>query len=188
MATAESLISVLSMRLRDPQRTATTNDQWLSIISRAEALWNAVTMKVIVEGTLSVEPYSVVYSVNTVFPDCIRLITLRDGDHTLWPLDAKGLRNMDPAWLRNVGANPEQWSMLGRDLLLIHPAVEAARDLTVAYVQYTPILTTLQQELTMPEHEHAGILDLAEALAALRLRQFKLLMSAGERVKARVGA
>lgn len=187
MATAEALISVLAQRVRDPQYTATSKDQWLVLLSRAEAMWNAATLRIIAEGSITLEPHCVVYPVQPWLPDCVRIVSVRAATHTLWPVDAKTLRTSDPAWLRSVAGRPEQWSMIGRDLLIIHPAVEAATTLTVAYVQHTPVLTTLDQELVMPEHEHPGLLDIAEALAALRLRQFKLLAAAGERLKARMG-
>lgn len=187
MATAQELITVLSHRVRDPHNTAITVDQWLELLSRAQAIWNAATLRITEEATITLEPYCVVYPLASSIPSAIRIITVRTGDFILHPVDYSGLKQMRPQWLRDAANQPQQWAMLGRDLLIIHPAPLVSQTLTVTYLKHTAPLLDVNTELEVPEHEHPGLLDLTEAFASLKLRNLVELNAAAGRVKDRMG-
>jgi hypothetical protein len=187
MATAQELITVLSHRVRDPHNTAITVAQWLELLSRTQAIWNAATLRITTDAPITLEPYCVVYPIAALIPDAVRLITVRIGDHVLSPVDYSGLKQMNPQWLRDAAMRPEQWATLGRDLLIVHPAPLQALTLTVTYLKHTAPILDVTTELEMPEHEHPGLLDLTEAFASLKLRNLSELNAAAGRIKDRMG-
>lgn len=186
--TAGSEISVLASRVRDPERTAITEAEWLDILSRAQQLWNAITRRVVSTATVTMEPLAAVFALSAVVPDCVRVLSVRDTDHELVPVAQSARRATSPTWMRDSATDPEEWSMLGRDLLVVYPAVAVSRDLTLTYVPHLAPLVTIDTALTIPDHDLPGFRDIAEAIACLKLRQMKLMEAAAGRVNDRMGA
>lgn len=186
--TAGAEISVLSTRVRDPSLTAITTIEWLDILSRAQQLWNAITRRVVATATVTMEPFAAVFALNAVVPDCVRVLSVRDADHELVPVSQSTRRAASPTWLRDRATDPEEWSMLGRDLLVVYPAVEQTRDLTLTYVPHLSPLASTNDALDIPDHDLAGFRDIAESIACLKLRQMKLMEAAAGRVNDRMGA
>lgn len=186
MSTAGAEISTLSVRVRDPQLTAITEPEWLQLLSRSQAAWNAATMRTVASYTLTLEPFAPCYPINALIPDCIRILSVHDGDHELHRVRADSLKHTSPTWLRDQSTDPEEWTLLGRDLLIIYPAVDTAHTLTITYVQHTPDLAALTDELAIPEHDLPGFRDFTEAIACLKLRQLKLMEAAATRIKGRM--
>jgi len=186
MTTAAELTVSLAERIRDPQYTAISETQWCTILSHAQSTWGALTGRIIDTDSFPTEALCPIYTVQDCIPDCIEIKVLRDGDNYLQFTPYDTLRAMDSGWLRTVGPKPEQWSLIGRDLLIVYPSCETITTLTAAYVAH-PVALQPADAVVLSPHDLPGFLDLAEALGALRMRNLKQAEGAYNRIKDRLG-
>ena len=75
---AKDLVDKLLAEVRDPQGMATTRAQALDLISRSQVQINAALDDVVISTPFNVPPFTQIYSISGSFPDCVRILSVRD--------------------------------------------------------------------------------------------------------------
>ena len=168
-------MSVLAARVRDPQRSATSNADMLTLLSWGERVTNARANDSISSYTLTTSDNQCVYHLNALIPEQMRILSVRDDGRDLYETSYTMLKQTDRSWFREEADRHERYALLGRDILIVHPMVDRQVSLEVRYTELTPLLADDEDSLQISEDWHGSVLDVAEMLIHLRQRNFEKL-------------
>ena len=183
---AGTLLSVLAGRVRDPQFSSTPKDDARLLLGECQRAWNTHTGDAVVELTLTIEPHRLVYPIEPLLPTAARITAIRDASgRTIDRVPFGEIAHTSHKWFRQTGPRIEQWATIGRDLLVLHPALTAASTCTVVASALTASLTTDATATEVTDDELPSVLDLTEALLHLRMRQFDVLSAPLKRLAQR---
>lgn len=186
MATGAALITELSVRLRDQASTVADDTDvsvlahsrviLLDIINRVNYALNAFLRLKVGTATLALTSQTTMYSVAGLASDIIRVIGVRADERDLTEVPWDFLVHQDPSWFRRVGARPELFARIGRDILVIYPAMPflgPPPSVQIRYVQRPATIADSGSTVTFPTDDVKSILlDLAEVVALYRGRVF----------------
>jgi len=165
----------------------------ISILSKTQRVANAYLQAVRSNAVLTVLAEKLVYKLRDDVPaaiDILRITDTRDGDvEQLDRLDdLLELSAYDVDWFRNItGTRPETWTQLGRDLLVIYPAMAAANNVTVHYTKLTNTLAAAGTAFELPDEDVQVAKDLAEIILLARDKQIVECSNKLEQLSERIG-
>lgn len=178
MTTANNLMDLARTRLRGQSHTP---DDLRVLADYAQKAVVLGTRAVVVEEAFQTYANQQLYSVTELVPSLGIMVALRDGDRDILEYNWRQLAFTDRAWVRKVGPRQEVYAMIGRDLLVIHPALAEDRELTIHYVKHAGTLTADEVVLDEPDELLPATADLLEALCLLRDRRFAEVQGALKR-------
>src|SRR5262245_36284584 len=181
------LIDVLLQRTRDPQGTANTRLFVRTILSMAQQLTNAGIKAIIDELPLVTEPMRQVYPIKDLLPVSANIVAVREEGRDLKEVDWRTLAQVDRQWPRRTGSRFETYSLVGRDLLIVHPALPETSHVDVHYAILTAELTSESTRTELHDDFVPVVLDLAETVLLMRGRQFDQANAALLRIALRFG-
>ena len=171
MATSGAqLIDALARRVRDTTNFAHSRVFLLDILNRCSYSVNASTRSKVTSVSLTPDPGKTLYATTAIKVIGVRDINGRDLMETPW----QSLVLNDPSWLHRIGPQHEMFAQIGRDLLVIYPAVKAAdiRALTLRVVTTPTALADDAVAWALPDELVPLLLDLAEVIVLFRGRVF----------------
>lgn len=163
---------------------AHSQDFLLRLISKVQQLVNTGTGTVRETTTLTTHPYMQVYDVRDSLPNQVSMKAVRDSATydaerlTAW----HELMYRDRRWFRRVSSRFETFSMLGQDLLLIHPGKVIEDSATCVYTKLTATLNEMSDQIELPAERTPLVVDIAEALLLLRERRLESIVPLMKRV------
>lgn len=167
---------ILLRRIREQGGTAIPPDFALSILSKCQRLVNTGLRKVVSSSTLSTTARQLVYTYRTLLSGAIDIISLVDGNRTLTKCDnLSELSALSITWFRDTDTQHNIWCQVGRDLLIIYPAMTSNSSLTAHYSTLTTDLNDFTGQyntaLEMPDDDVELMLGLAEIILLIHLRK-----------------
>lgn len=187
-AEAGPLVDVLLQRTRDPQGTANTRTFTRQILSMSQQLANAALRAVLDEAELAIEPRRQVYPIKALLPAAAQVVAVRDEDgRDLQEVHWRTLAQVNRQWPRAIGPRFKTYALIGRDLLVVHPASETA---TRVHVHYAILTADLASDTTRTElHDDflPIVLDVAEVVLMMRGRSYAPANAALGRIAQRFG-
>ena len=156
----------------------------LRLISKVQQVVNAGTGLVRETTELTTHPYMQVYDIRFDLPNQVEMRAVRDSA----TYDAERLNGWhelmyrDRRWFRQIGSRFETFSMLGNDILLIHPGKVFEDSATCVYTKLTAELHELSDQIEIPAERTPLIVDIAEALLLLRERRLESIVPLMKRV------
>ena len=177
---ASTLVDTVLQRVRDPQGSATPRAMVRTFLSEAQRFINGATEEVDFQVTFTTQPYQQVYPITPSFldpatgqPVCLRIVDIRQDTRNLVMVENwHVLAQTDRQWFRKVGVRHEVWTAIGRDLLVVHPAMKDAGTITVNCVKLTLPFQNDQTLADLPDDLLPLLLDLTETFVSLRMRKF----------------
>jgi hypothetical protein len=114
------------------------------------------------------------YEVTEVAADVGRVIGVRDSSRDLYEVSFALLGANNPDWLRTEGPQPEVFSTIGRDLIVITPFQRASPPtLEVLYTRQTAVLVDDAGNFAVIPDDYLPLLmDITEAILLMRGRIF----------------
>jgi hypothetical protein len=170
-----ALIDELLRRLRDLAATpsAYPRADVLDIINRCQRSINSGLGLFTASASLTITNASI-YNVTSVGADVIRVVDIRDNDRILKFVPWDQLIYEDPQWIRRRGSQPEIWSRIGRELLVITPISDPDGTVTCVYLkQTTNLADAAAPPIDIPDEFKPVLLDLAEAVLLFRAREWR---------------
>lgn len=186
----QPLIDELGRRTRDPQFTATSREDVRTLLSQAQQFVAIVTQSVIREEVFNLEPQRAIYEIDAISNEFLsnrddpegkqeiaKIVGVRWEDLDLnfspWEAIAKAY---GPNWLREFKRRPRGWGLIGKNLLLIHPApLNESVPVTLTYVPVTKGWTNEREVdvLELGSDYLPQLMDVAEGLIYLKRRKFE---------------
>jgi hypothetical protein len=185
--TALDATNSLLRRARDPGGLATTVDEAMSLLSRAQQLLNLGLQAVIDETVLPTIADEQLYSLTQV-PQAGRVIAVREEGRDLSTTAWTTLRHTNRAWSQAVGDRFELWAPLGWTHILLYPAKPYPAEVTVVSVRLIEPIADGSTTLVIPDELTPPLYDIAEALLALKMRKLSVLLDLRNRAIERVKA
>lgn len=167
---AKTLIDVVLRRVRDPQGSAHSRDLVRSLLSHSQRMLNAVLGSATETVTLNTEAQRKFYPISALVPTSARVLAVREGGRDLREIGWLGFAQADRYWTRRLGSRFLEFSTIGRDLLVIHPAKDEASSVSVIAASLTTELSSEDTEVEVPVDDVPAVLSLAEAVLSLRDR------------------
>ena len=168
-----TLVSTLLERVRDPAGMAVTRAQARTVLSHAQGLVSVATEAVVEHVTFPTLAMTQCYPIDLVtLPACGKITQIREATRDLDPADFRELARYDRSWFRRVGNRFEAWATIGRGVLVIHPAKREASSVTVYYAKWTGTLTDDSVVTEIPDSSLPLVLDVAELILSVRMRQY----------------
>lgn len=184
--TGELVDQVLN-RVRDPNAMGTSREFVRLILTHLQRLLNCRFASVVGTETLTTNASQNFYQVpQTVLSNGMRLIGIREGSRDLGKVPWQQFFYLNTSWHQQIGTSFYQWSMIGRDFLIIYPAKNAASSVTLVYAKLTALLTDDGVVIELPDDEIPLLIDLCEAVVYLKQRTYKPLEQLMEQVTMRI--
>lgn len=182
--TVDEINVILRDRLRATGTVAYTDAFMYDLISKAQLLVNAGLGRVKTTTTLTTVAYKLVYKIADDLTSAIDIISVKDGERTIYKLDDwRQLFQYNRDWFRATGTRIEAWAQIGRDLLILYPALTSGDSVTVYHTKLTDTLDDSTDELELPDEDIDLLLDVCEMVLHANLRQFDELKHLAERFK-----
>lgn len=178
------LVDTVLRRVRDVQGSAHPRALVRWLLSMAQQLVNARFDNALDTATFTTEPQRQIYPLAAGFPTSVRVIAVRQDGRDLGAVPWADLIQLDRRWHRRAGPRLETWSPIGRDLLVLHPALATAATVDVVVTKLTTSLTIDSDTLEVPDQLIPPMLDLVEAIVLTKGRLFEPAAAALDRLAA----
>lgn len=170
----DTIITEVGNRLRDPNNFAHPRANVLDILSRVQrCLSIGLRLKV---AAVAFQPTAqrCLYQTTEIAADVGRVIAVRDSGRDLFEIQHTALAENNDEWLRLEGPQPEVFSSIGRDLLVIAPFQRISPpELSVVYTTQTAALVDDAANFpVIPDDAIPLLMDVTEAIFLLRGRIF----------------
>ena len=184
---AGTLIDAVLQRVRDPQGATHSRAFVRSILSQAQRMVNAQIEAVTASASLTTHRYRQFYPINSLLPNSVKVIGVREDGRDLSPANWREFSAVDRRWFRAVGPRMETFSVIGRDLLILHPSLDVDSSVSVIYSKLTDDLTGDGTATELDDSDLPAVLDLTEVLLLVRARKVKMAQPVLERMAGRLG-
>lgn len=169
---------ILRARIDDDLATGTDDDALEFLIERAATVVNISRLDIVRDKTVTLTGGQPFHQITDLGRDIARIIGVRVDDRDLDLVSWPQITWSDNEALIESTNRPEQWTVLGGDLLVVHP-VQAA-DLSVQLI-YAPVIDIV--DCGQFEDRSIGmVLDMAEMLLMVRTRETALLQQMMDRL------
>jgi hypothetical protein len=149
MTTVAEAIDIVARRVRDQENIAHPRPVVMALLSQAQRLLNTRLALFVHEYPFLLQPYQQFYGqLSTVFPDLARPVGFHDGKKELQKGEWNKLHHYRRDWFRALGGAPLVWCPMGRDALVIHPALDHLYEITMHGV---PLTAQLGSEIDLFE-------------------------------------
>ena len=173
MTVAKTTIDVLLRRTRDIQGSANSRDFVRTVLGHAQRVVNLKSERIIESVPLTTEPYRLIYPITANFPNCGRIVAVREDDRDLDHVkDWRQFRFMQGDWFRATDTQFESYATIGRELLLLYKAKKEASSVDVVYIKSTGDVTAESQTIDISDEGLLTVEDLAEVLLLLKKREY----------------
>lgn len=179
--TAGTLVTNISIRVRDPNNTGTSRAIVLDLLSRCQNYANAAFDSVL--NTVALPTNQAVYPFASIAPDIIRIKAVRHGQRDLSKIDFNKLRNINPMWYGTTGPRFETYALFGRQTLILHPNMPTADSVNVVYTQQLPVLANDAAVMSLPDDQLPFLERLVEAILLLKARDMNGLKALFDEVQ-----
>jgi len=181
------LVDQVLNRVRDPNGMGTPRDLVRLFLTHLQRLVNCRFASVVATASLTTNASQNFYQVPpTVLADSMRLVGIREGSRDLGKVPWQQFFYLSTSWHQQIGTSFYQWSMIGRDFLIIYPAKAAGSSVTLVYAKLTAVLTDDLVAIEIPDDEVPLLLDLCEAIIYLKQRTYVPLAKLMEVVTMRI--
>ena len=180
-------IDLVLTRLRDPNATAHSRAFVMNLLSEAQRLVNAASGSVVASSALATEAQRQLYLITSSLPSVVRVLGVREGPRDLEQLDWRVLYQAFPRWHRAIGSRFEVFCLIGRDLLVVHPAKTEASSVDVIYVKLTTAFALETDLFEIPDDLIPLAIDLTEAVLLLKNRSLVAAAVVGDRIAEKLG-
>lgn len=166
------VITKALQRVRDPQGSAHTRVFVRTILSHAQRIINAIFRDVRVTSTFTTEASRLAYPVQSNLTDNLRIVSITHEGSELAVETLAGLQGSDPSWPRTRGAKIQAFASVGRDLLLLYPALDRNSTVEITSIKDTGLIIGEDSALDLPDERVKTALDFTEILLLIRQRDF----------------
>ncbi len=104
------------------------------------------------------------------------------------PIPYKSLHWLNQEWFTEVGSELRSWCLVGKDLLILRPALKVGQTVTVRYVAITEALAIVGDQFQCPDEDIEMVLDPVEFILLLKAQDLDAAKPILERWKARIAA
>lgn len=185
--TSDTLTSTLLARVRDPQGLATSRLEAAQFLTHAQRLVNIGMPQALDSSPLVLERLRMVYPVSGLLPLSGKVLGARDADGRPLPLvEWRALKWQSPTWFRDIGDRPLTISRLGRDSIVVYPALHQTQTITVLSAKVTSDLTAVAVPVETTELFVGMVLDIGELLILLKQRHMYAMQPIAARLKLRM--
>lgn len=176
---AKDLTDAVLQRVRDPGGLAHPRELVRRLLDRTQCAVQAAAPGWVLQITLTTQPAQLIYPIASFadasdedHPPCIRVerVTADYPPRDLVDVPWRTLAQTDRHWLRRTGSKLLTFSRLGRDHLILYPALKES---VLCSILYTPVPTALGAEdvpLELREDRLPAVAALTEMLLLLRQR------------------
>lgn len=180
--------NIVLARARDAGAIGTSQADVINLLSRWQTIANGATEAVIQSATFTVSPQLQIYPISGLLPQALRIVDVRDsfGRSLDGPLPYKGLRWLNEEWFTEIGPELRSWCLVGKDLLILRPALQAAQVVTVRYAAVTQTLNVPSDQFQCPDDDIEMVLDPVEFILLLKSKDLEAAKPILERWKARI--
>ena len=168
---AHDAIDIVLRRVRDPDGTAHSRDFVRAELSVCQNLGNLSFAWVTEDIDFLVKPYHVIYApLSDLAPRAGRVVSVRSQTGAIPFTDWLLFTYSVPTWLRRVGTQIEHWSYIGRDALMLWPALRRSETVTLTCASLFPAIGGEGNTLDIPDQYVPHVLDLCELHLLTRQR------------------
>jgi len=180
--------NIVLARARDPGGIGTSQTDVIDLLSRWQTVANGATEAVIQSATFTVSPLLQIYPISGFLPAALRVVDVRDsfGRSLDGPIPYKGLRWLNEEWFTEIGSELRSWCLVGKDLLILRPAMQIGQTVTVKYVAVTQTLGTPTDTFQCPDDDIEMVLDPVEFILLLKSKDLEAAKPILDRWKARI--
>ena len=176
MATVDTqtLITEVGNRLRDPNNFAHPRATVVDVLSRVQRCLNIGLRLKLATASFAPTAKRCLYQNTEIASDIGQIIAIRDSARDLMPVPFVDFGNNSPEWLRTDGPQPEVYSLIGRDLVVIAPFQKTAPPtLDVVYaIQTVALVDNVADFAVIPDDYLPLLMDFTEAILLMRGRVF----------------
>ena len=173
MATiAGVIITKVLQRVRDPQGSAHTRPFVLEILSHTQRIINAIFGPVRVTNTFTTEADRLAYPIQSNLPDNLKIVSITHEGSELIGETLSGLQGNDPSWPRTRGVKIQAFAPIGRDLIILYPALERNSTVEITSIKDTGLITGETATMDLPDERVKTAIDFTEVLLLIRQRDF----------------
>ena len=169
--TIETLIDASLRRVRDTGAAAHSRASVLTVLSNAQKVVNVGTFAQVRSSTMTTNAEQLVYQVSSTLSRIGRILGIQHEGRELDFIEWRMLKNIDPGWWRRTGPQFKVWSAIGRDLLIIYPALTAVDHVGISYVDLPATVNDESEGSYLPDDENVLMVDIAEVILRIRTRQ-----------------
>lgn len=173
--TAGQLTASLLRRIRNPSGLAGEHAFARSMISYAQWYVNASVRDTLTTASFTTTPQQMLYTITPFLTQAIRIEAVKQGGRNLKSTTIRELGHVSTKWFRDTGPQFEQYALVGRDLLVLYPAVKEAVTLEIVQTSMTTVMSSDAIEFELRDDTALPVLDMAEVLMSLKRRDTSLV-------------
>ena len=185
---AGELVDRVLNRVRDPHAAANSRAFVRTVLTHVQRLVNAKLGLEVVEIAFATVAYQQVYPIVTVADEALRIVGVREEGRDLVEVKWREFWFLQRNWLRHTAAAFQNYSLVGRDLLVIYPAKPEASEVTLVAAALTTDFQSDDAAIQLPDDYIPLLIDLATVVVSLKGRAYQplkaLAASISERIKA----
>jgi len=166
-----TLITATLRRIRDTGALASARNTVRDVLSGAQKSVNVGTFAQVESAGLTINAQQLVYQIATVLPRAGRILGITHESREIGFTSWSQLKNIDPEWFRRIGPRILTWSLIGRDILVIYPALNTADGVGVSYVITPTTIADETESNQIPDDETPLMVSVAEVILRIRARQ-----------------
>ncbi len=170
-----AMIDGILRRIRDTSANGTARSVVQDVLSGSQKSVNVGTFSQVQSMSLTTNAEQLIYQIETEL-QLVRVgrvlgVQIGPDNEELGFTEWQKLKAIDPGWFRRVGSHFQTWSLIGRDVLIIYPALKVASTVALSYV-LSPVTITGEAEINqIPNDEVQLMVMVAEAALRIRSRQ-----------------
>lgn len=172
MPQAGLVVDVVLNRVRDAGASGASRALVLSILSETQRIANLLGRYVIQTTTLNTVANKQVYRISSELSGAARVLNVTEGGRDLSEVRWQSLFALDRNWRKTTNSRFELWAVVGRELLIVHPAKTTASSVDVSHVKLLDPLTSETQATELDDEELVEAIEFAVILLLLRQRTF----------------
>ena len=171
--TASSLTNEVLTRVRDPNGKMHTAAFVRDRLTDAQRVLNGILEYVIANTTISVSASRQFYQVSVSVPSAIRVVGFRGSGTVRAVAQVPSLDSLliyGPYWSRELGDHYLAWAAVGRELVVLYPALRVDGSIGCVYVKLTDAFVSTSTTSEFSPEQCGPLVTLVEALLLLRQR------------------
>jgi len=174
------------------------DDDWVrTLLSLCERTVNSGLRTVLATTSVTTVAEQTLYNLRSDFSDAlydaIEIVQVThtdvDGTYELRRATIADLFGYSATWFRDAATTRYHWyAQLGRDLLIVYPAFDSAKTLSVTYSKQTTALSADATTMDTSDEDVPIVLDLAEIVLLLTLRITEVTKTKVENLQMKLSA
>lgn len=162
-------------QVRDKQGAIHSKTLVRLMLSHAQFAINVNRKSVMETTALATEKLRLFYPILGLLPNSLKVETVRDGNRDLDRITLKALTHSNLSWFREIGDRFEAFVIIGRDLLILYPALPFASSVNVVYSKKPAVLLNSASNIELSDEDILPLIDLTSIILLARARKFDTL-------------